>query len=76
MRLTNQMQTEVIIMNDRINDINENILIPLINGHSYNIGGIRGVPGELKTFKVRLENLLCETDVKEQVHTKLNAVNC
>ena len=75
-RLTTQMHAEIRSINIRTVDIKENILTPfseelfgLRNGglHSHDPNDCLSVNAELITFKVRLENILCETDIKEQV---------
>ena len=74
MRLTTQMIAEIENIRNRVDHINqfieEEILEPEDDIAVLNV--IQTNPGfiaELKPYKVRLENILCETDIKEQVHS-------
>ena len=73
--LTNQNRVETISIKTRNDDIADSMEAIFI---AFSTGGLRevrvrvtSVIEELKYFKVRLENILCETDVKEQVHQNL-----
>ena len=76
MQLTTQMQAEVETIGTRVQLINDQIWIPLrtelmkhstftpedeVIGHE--------IIAELNPYKVRLENILCETDKKEHVRS-------
>ena len=81
MQLTTQMQAEVETIGTRVKIIMEQIWIPLrteLMKHSTlfpedeDIG--HEIIAELNPYKVRLENILCETDKKE--HVRLNYSDC
>ena len=75
MQLTTQMQAEIESIRNRVYHLNQLIVnqsmesimtaIAVINIQQKNPANIT----ELNSYKVRLENLLCETDIKEQVHS-------
>ena len=77
MKLTIQMIDEIVTFENRVDQILQAVgpmstrqeiagkWIP-----SRNVRSIRDFIAELDHFKVRLENILCETDSKEQVHFK------
>ena len=74
-RLTNQICDEMNSIGKRIGEIvnlGMTMLIePRKNNRRIEIPEcITPIMEELNTFKVRLENILCETDVKEQVHKR------
>lgn len=75
-KLTSEMHIEIGTITLRRLDIKQYVLPPLWN---YATGLVRDFLGdpkesytsasaELNTFKVRLENMLCETDKKDRVH--------
>ena len=72
MQLTTQMQAEIEIIRkrlDHIDDILDNDLPQALQESS-------GFISEMTTYKVRLENILCDTDIKEQVHSySMNLTN-
>lgn len=75
MQLTTQMQAEMKTIQSRVDFISEKFWIPLeadlttrIKITPEHVKTAHYVYAELHPFKVRLENMLCETDVKEQVH--------
>ena len=77
MQLTTQMIDEIVTFENRVDQILQAVgpmstrqeiagkWIP-----SRNVRSIRDFIAELDHFKVRLENILCETDLKEQAHFK------
>ena len=77
MQLTTQMIDEIVTFQNRVDQILQAVgpistrqeiagkWIP-----SRNVRSIRDFIAELDHFKVRLENILCETDLKEQAHFK------
>ena len=75
MRLSTQMLAEVQEIVTQVEHIREKILLnggnEIIGVKLWN-GSLEEIRDEiiqkLRTYKVRLENLLCETDHKEQVH--------
>ena len=77
MQLTTQMHDEIETLRNRVGQILQAVG-PMssrieITGKwipSRNVGSIRAFIAELDHFKVRLENILCETDIKEQAHFK------
>ena len=77
MHLTTQMQAEFETIRKRLDVISKQIWIPLemklmrryrITPEDINIGQV--VLAEVKPYKIRLENILCETDCKEQAHSR------
>ena len=83
MQLTTQMLVEMKSIQTRVCRIQE-ILFPMITesvmtspdneGIETRHRKIRASIAELNPYKVRFENMLCETDVKEQAHSHLNQV--
>ena len=76
MRLTNQMQAEINSIQTRVYGIGNEVIKPMLIGVALGNEGIetrdRKIPAiiaELNAYKLRLENLLCETDLKEQAHS-------
>ena len=77
MQLTTQMHDEILTFQNRVDQILQSVG-PMssrieITGKwipSRNVGSIRAFIAELDHFKVRHENILCETDLKEQAHFK------
>ena len=77
MQLTTQMHNEILTFANRVDQILQAVG-PMssrieITGKwipSRNEGSIRAFIAELDHFKVRHENILCETDLKEQAHFK------
>ena len=76
MKLTRQLKAELNAISERAQELTVNFTLPILTGHGKEPGGsispfpkeiIRTKAKELKTLKIRLENILCETDVKEQV---------
>ena len=79
MQLTTQMQAEVETIGTRVKLINDQIWMPLrteLTKHSTfstedaDIG--QEIVAELNPYKVRLENILCETDIKEHVRSNFS----
>ena len=76
MRLSTQMLAEVQEIVTQVEHIREKILLnggnEIIGVNELWNGSLEEIRDEiiqkLRTYKVRLENLLCETDHKEQVH--------
>ena len=69
MQLTTQMKAEIKAMQIRNQHLIQKVC-PLI-GEAVSLGIkeiIHTSIQEMATYKVRLENLLCETDIKEQGH--------
>ena len=76
MQLTTQMQAEIETIRTRVDHIGDQVWIPLETevGSSGEILPeyeeiAQEVIEELNPYKVRLENILCETDKKEQAHS-------
>ena len=77
MQLTNQMLAEIDEIRTRTCYIAHEIIEPMLFecslGNELGIENIYQKIGaiivELDTYKVRLENILCETDIKEQAHS-------
>jgi len=77
MQVTTQMIDEMVTIQNRVDQILQAVgpmstrqeiagkWIP-----SRNVRSIRNFMAELDQFKVRLENIICETDLKEQAHFK------
>ena len=81
MQLTNQMLAETESIETRVHRIAIEILKPMLFEEALGELGIetrnrkiRAIIAELNPYKVRLENLLCETDIKEQAHSHQNQV--
>ena len=79
MQLTTQMQAELKNIQSRVDFISEEFWIPLetdlttrIKITPEHVKTAHCVYTELHPYKVRLENMLCETDVKEQAHSNLS----
>lgn len=77
MQLTTQMQAEMYDIAKRVDDIAAKIVAPVLTDVGRNPGGslwydpieyLSTHLEEFSAFKVRLENLLCETERKEFVH--------
>ena len=81
MRLTTQMQAEFETIHGRIECIKKEVLTSVIEDFE-RFGGVSFQTGtkneifyeELNTYKVRMENILCETDDKEQDQLHDNSV--
>ena len=76
MQLTTQMQAEIETIRKRVDHICDHFWIPLETevGSSGEILPeyeeiAQEVIEEVNPYKVRLENILCETDKKEQAHS-------
>ena len=76
MQLTDQMLAEIGTIQTRVNHIAMEIVKPMLIEVALGNEGIetrdrksRAMIAELNLYKVRLENILCETDVKEQAHS-------
>ena len=76
MELTPQMYAEVGTIEDRVEHISDRVWNPLeeewmrccrMTDEDVNI--MNAIIAELNPYKVRLENILCETDMKEQVQS-------
>ena len=77
MQLTTQMQAEMKTIRKRIDLISEQVWIPLeadvtkrVRVTFDHIQTAHVVYAELNPYKVRLENMLCDTDCKEQAHSQ------
>ena len=77
MKLTAQLRAEVNAIHARFedldNEVRTNATVMLttfrITSELVNDDAIRRlIIGELNPYKIRLENILCETDIKEQGH--------
>ena len=75
MQLTTQMQADLKTIRSRVDLISEQFWIPLeaeltsrIKITLKHVKIAHVVYSELHPYKVRLENMLCETDIKEQAH--------
>ena len=74
MRLTPQMQAEIETMRARRVFLIDQVWVPLEKEmirrgwFPKDLDTIKAIIAELKPYKVRLENILCETDIKEQAH--------
>ena len=77
MHLTNQMKAELGCMKEHITETgyNTRYIEPLLREEIFEEGStfksemfITENAKQMRTYKLRLENLLCETDLKEQVH--------
>ena len=66
MRLTTQMRAEMKTIRTRLAQIRALELSHLKRDYSLGGGKADSIINELFTYKVRLENILCETDNKEQ----------
>ena len=74
MKLTTQMRAEIETIRKRvlqIYDVRYKIYMePMTETTAINIKqNSPAIIAELNPYKVRLENLLCETDIKEQAHS-------
>ena len=76
MQLTNQMLAEIESIETRLHRIAIEIVKPMLTEEALGELGIetrvrksRAIIAELNPYKVRLENILCETDRKEQAHS-------
>ena len=76
MQLTTQMQAEIETIRTRVDHICHQVCVPLET--EVGSGGemlpeyeeiVQEVIEELNSYKVRLENILCETDEKEHVRS-------
>ena len=71
MRLTTQMKAEIKTMHIRVDHILQKVYPFLEDTRNITFETKEVLDAsiqELTTYKVRLENLLCETDLKEQAH--------
>ena len=69
MELTTQMLAETDAIRTRVHDISKEMSnLRLI--HELEDRRFHAFMAELNPYKVRLENILCETDVKEQAHSQ------
>ena len=73
MRLTNQMIAEIDGIQKYVDEMNP--MVPLLRKEilekTFTLNSIKYIvenSEQLKTYKVRLENLLCETDSQERDH--------
>ena len=77
MKLTTQMQAEIGTIRTRVDHIIDQVWVPMESGLMRRDGEClvknediaHATAAELNPYKVRLENILCETDVKEQAHS-------
>ena len=80
MRLTTQMQAEFESIRIRLYLIHDQVLIPLserLTRRDYQVlakdrDTVHPILEELNPYKIRLENILCETDIKEQARSPVN----
>ena len=80
MRLTTQMQAEIESIRTRVDLTWHQVLVPLFEGwkrRCYQVlakdrDTTHATIAELNTYKIRLENILCETDIKEQARWPMN----
>ena len=79
MRLTTQMQAEIESIQARLHRTNDQVWIPLKEGMKRRGGFLaededthHAFIEELNPYKIRLENMLCETDMKEQARSPMN----
>ena len=79
MRLTTQMQAEIESIRTRFDLTNEQVWIPWKEGMKRHGGFLaedddthHAIIAELNPYKIRLENMLCETDIKEQARSTMN----
>ena len=69
------MQAEINSIQTRVYRIDKEIINPMLFEAGYGLGietrdrEIRAIIAELNPYKFRLENILCETDLKEQAHS-------
>ena len=78
MELTTQMQAEMGTIRTRVDHICDQVWIPLEielmrRGGNCTVKDedtAHATVAELNPYKVRLENILCETDVKEKAHSQ------
>ena len=75
MRLTTQMKAEIETIRKRV-DVLSSKLQQMVMGFDDGEHIVRATIVELKPYKVRLENILCETDIKEQAHSPMNLWDC
>ena len=75
MRLTNQLRAELGAIQTETDRINDEFLIPMtLEFKKYrrislaSQENIHRLNEKLNTYKVRLENILCDTDIKERAH--------
>ena len=79
MHLTTQMQAEIGTIRTRVGYIVDQVWHPL-EKEMMRRGGCNAedkstshsIIAELDAYKVRLENILCETDIKEQARSSIN----
>ena len=70
MRLTTQMQVEIGNIRTRVDFMVLHVWDPLTKAQVRDENAIAlAAIAELNPYKVRLENILCETDIKEQAHS-------
>ena len=76
MRLTTQMRVEIDTTHTRVSQLAQEFWMTIRRAterlgriSSETGGNMAAIIEELKTHKVRIENILCETDVKEQGHS-------
>ena len=74
MQLTNQMLAEIETIRTRVGQVYKTFVIPMEfeasqPKPSFEILARHVIIAELNPCKVRLENILCETDIKEQAHS-------
>ena len=81
MQLTTQMRSEIETIRKRLDDIDKFLQEKMIKKRFLDdefleaTKELAGIILELNPYKVRLENILCETDSKEQVHCYLFTVH-
>ena len=80
MRLTAQMQSEIESIRTQIDLAFQQVWIPLteeLHRRGYQVlakdkDTAHATIAELNPYKIRLENMLCETDIKEQARSSMN----
>ena len=79
MRLTTQMQAEIESIRTRFDLIDAQAWVPLTESMKRRRGFLakdketaHATIAELNHYKIRLENMLCETDIKEQARSLMN----
>ena len=78
MRLTNELRTELGAIQTEVDRINYECFMPMVLEYktcrkisASSKENIHQLNEKLNAYKVRLENIFCETDIKEQAHKKL-----
>ena len=72
MRLTAQMQAEVERIRTRLDLTFNQVWLPQPSSPIPDEDTVHATIAELNPYKIRLENILCETDIKEQARSPMN----